>query len=100
VRFIWKYRKAIRLVGLLGIIFGGTLLITGIGFWTGFIDDEGALEGREVLRSLGALIFFPFFVLLFFINIRMLPTWARWKWLVDNMSKEERNKLRAKSELG
>jgi hypothetical protein len=76
----------------------------GIGAYSGVVEagnvtKNGIIYEVASIRGLGALIFFPLFVLAFFGRIRSLPEDAKKDWLLKNLPKEEREKLEVKFEL-
>lgn len=87
-----------RWIGGLGFLFGLLLSITGIGVYSGVIEGNFTYEIASI-RGLGALIFFPLFVLAFFGWIRGLPGDAKKDWMLKNLPKEEKDKLEVKFEL-
>lgn len=99
IKIALKYKWVFRWLGTAGFLFGLLLSVTGIGVYSGVTNTGNiSFEGAEI-RGLGALIFFPLFVLAFFGWIRNLPVEAKKDWLLKNLPKEEKDKLEVKFEL-
>ena len=104
IKIALKYKWVFRWLGTAGFLFGLLLLVMGLGVYSGVVEGgnvtkDGIVYELASIRSVGALIFFPLFVLAFFGWIRNLPVEAKKDWLLKNLPKEEKDKLEVKFEL-
>jgi len=104
IKIALKYKWVFRWLGTAGFLFGLLLLVMGLGVYSGVVEGgnvtkDGIVYELASIRGLGALIFFPLFVLAFFGWIRNLPVEAKKDWLLKNLPKEEKDKLEVKFEL-